>query len=321
MKRVVKLAGVGNIAIADEPVPEIGPRQVLVRNRRTLISRGSEIGRRYLNPDEVDPATMGYSAAGVIEAVGDDVSEFAAGQRVAVVAPHAEYIVGDLTRDDGSWVVAIPDAVTFEQAAFHPLATGAVTWARIAGVQPGDTVVILGQGLVGSLMLQAVRAYQPARVIAIDALPLRCELAARLGAEHAINAAEQDPVAEVKRLTGGAGAEVVIDCVGGKAGVRSFAQAQEMCKDLGRIHLISLYHGEPLALDASKIQRRLLIGGYFTAEPRAPFAAQAMREMNDGRIEVDPLITHRFPFTRAKDAFDLLYERPGEALGVLLTWD
>jgi threonine dehydrogenase-like Zn-dependent dehydrogenase len=321
MKRVVKLAGVGNIAIADEPVPEIGARQVLVRNHRTLISRGSEIGRRYLNPDEVDPATMGYSAAGVIEAVGAEVTAFAIGQRVAVVAPHAEYVVGDLTRDDGSWVMPIPDAMTFEQATFHPLATGAVTWAKIAGVQPGDTVVILGQGLVGSLMLQAVRSYQPARVIAIDALPLRCTLATRLGAEHVINAADLDPVNEVKRLTNGAGAEVVIDCVGGKAGVRSFAQAQEMCKDLGRIHLISLYHGQPLALDASKIQRRMLIGGYFTDEPRRPFAARAMAEMSDGRIAVDTLITHRFPFTHAKEAFDLLYERPGDAIGVVLTWD
>jgi L-iditol 2-dehydrogenase len=321
MKRIVKLAGVGNIAVAEEPIPEVGPRQVLVRNRRTLISRGSEIGRRYLRPEEIDPAMMGYSAAGVVEAVGADVREFTVGQRVALLAPHAEYVIGDLARDDGSWVMAMPDDMTFEQAVFHPLATGGVTWAEIAGVQPGDDVVVLGQGLVGSLVLQALREHQPGRRIAVDALPLRCRLATELGADEVINAAETDPVAEVRRLTGGGGAAVVIDCVGGKAGIASFAQAQDMCKDLGRIHLIALYHGGTLPLDASKIQRRQLVGGYFTDKPRAPFARRAMEMIASGELRVDPLITHVFPFERAKEAFDLLYERPGEAMGVLFSWD
>ena len=124
MKRVVKRDGIGNIAIEEAPQPAVGSRQVLVRNVRTLISRGSEIGRRYLDPGVVDPAIMGYSAAGVVEAVGDGVSEYAFGQRVAAVAPHAEYVAGDLTRGDGSWVTPMPDAVTFDQATFHPLADG-----------------------------------------------------------------------------------------------------------------------------------------------------------------------------------------------------
>ena len=85
MWRVAKLEGIGNIVVEEAPAPTIGPRQVLVRNHRTLISRGSEIGRRYLDPHEVDPAIMGYSAAGVVEAVGDAVGEFAVGQRVAVL--------------------------------------------------------------------------------------------------------------------------------------------------------------------------------------------------------------------------------------------
>jgi threonine dehydrogenase-like Zn-dependent dehydrogenase len=321
MRRVAKLEGIGNIVVEEAPAPTIGPRQVLVRNHRTLISRGSEIGRRYLDPHGVDPAIMGYSAAGVVEAVGDAVGEFAMGQRVAVVAPHAEYVVGDLAREDGSWVIGIPDDVSFDAATFHPLATGAVTWAKIAGVRPGDRVAILGQGLVGNLVLQAIRAYEPGLIVAIDALAMRCALASRLGANHSINAATEDPVRTVLELTDGEGADVVIHCVGGKAGVGAFAQAQEMCRPFGRIHLIGLYHGEPLPLDSSKIQRRLLIGGYYSEEPRGPFAERAMAAIRDGRIQVAPLITHHYPFTEAKEAFDLLYERLGEALGVILTWD
>ncbi|MGI8856465.1 MAG: zinc-dependent alcohol dehydrogenase [Thermomicrobiales bacterium] len=320
MRRIAKGEGVGNILIEEAAVPVAGAGQVVVRNRRTLISRGSEIGRRYLDPGALDAAIMGYSSAGVVASVGEGVTEFVIGQPVALLAPHAEYVVSDVGGDDGR-IVAIPDGVSFDQATFHPLVTGAVVWAEIAGVRAGDTVAILGQGLVGNLVLQAVRAYAPGRIIAVDALPARCAQAREMGADVVIDAATEDPVAAVLDMTGGRGADVVIDCVGGKAGVRSFMQAQEICRPLGRIHLIALYHGEPLPLDAGKIQRRLLIGGYFTDAPRAPSAARAMAAIRDGTIRVAPLITHHFPFTEAKAAFDLLYERPDTAFGVVLTWD
>jgi L-iditol 2-dehydrogenase len=320
MRRVVKREGIGNIGVEDSPIPVIGSRQVLIRNAWTLISRGSEIGMRYLTVNPLDPAIMGYSAAGTIAETADDVSHFQRGQRVAAVAPHADYAVCDIDRGDGSWVTPIAGEVDFERATFHGLVTGALMWAKIAGVNPGDTVAVLGQGLVGLLVLQALRMYQPGLMIAVDALASRCELAGRLGADVVINAGQEDPVARVMAETGGEGAHVVIDCVGGKAGLRSFAQAQEMCRPLGRIHLIALYHGEPLPLDASKIQRRLLIGGYFTEESRKPFADQAMAAIATGEIDVAPLMTHRFPAGQTKEAFDLLYHHPDQALGVLLAW-
>jgi threonine dehydrogenase-like Zn-dependent dehydrogenase len=322
MKRIGKLAGVGNIVIEEAPRPTIGPREVLIRNVRTLISRGSEIGRRYRRSEAIDPAIMGYSAAGVVVEVGAAVSELVVGQRVSAVAPHAEYVVGDLDHEDGSWVMALPATVGFEAATFLPLATGGVTWAAIAKPEPSETVVILGQGLVGSLVMQAMRAaYRPARLIVVDALPNRRVLAAELGAELVIDAAAGDPVAAVLAATDGQGAHLVVDCVGGPAGVRSFAQAQEMCRPFGRIHLIALYHEATLPLDSSKIQQRLLIGGYFTQEPRRAFAELALASIADGRLPVERLISHRFPYQQAKAAFDLLHARPGEALGVLLTWE
>jgi threonine dehydrogenase-like Zn-dependent dehydrogenase len=321
MRRIGKLEGVGNIVVEEAPAPEPRPREVLVRNARTLISRGSEIGRRYLRDEAIDPAIMGYSAAGVVTAVGAGVTEYRPGDRVCAVAPHAEYVAMDVDREDGTWVMRLPDNLSFEHATFHPLATGAVTWAGISGVGPDDTVVVLGQGLVGSLVMQALKAHQPGRLIAIDALPPRCALAERLGADIVINAADHDPVRAVRDLTNGRGAEVVVDCVGGRAGVQSFSQALDMSAVLGRIHLIALYHPTPLALDSSKIQRRLLIGGYYTRESRRRDAETAMAALTDGRLQVEPLITHRFPVEQAKAAYDLLAERPGEAFGVIFTWD
>ena len=322
MIRVAKNEGFGNVVLEEVPIPEIGPREVLVKNKVSLISRGSEILRRYMHEEAIDPAMMGYSVAGNVEQVGVEATErFQPGDRVSATAPHAEYVVQDIDAMDGSRVWSVPDDMTFEQTAFLPLCSGAVWWTNISDIRPGDTVVVLGQGLVGNLVMQAARRYLMERLITVDALERRCQLSAELGADMVINAVEEDPVEAVLRLTAGNGANIVIDCVGGRAGLTSFSQAQDMVCDGGKIHLIGLYHGEPLPLDAGKIQRKTLIGGYFTNESRAVMMTRTIEAVQAGHIRVEPLISHRFPFTQAKEAYDLLYERLSEATGVLLTWD
>jgi threonine dehydrogenase-like Zn-dependent dehydrogenase len=322
MLRVAKPAGFGNIVLEEVSIPECGPRDVLVKNQVSLISRGSEVLRRYMHEEAIDPAIMGYSVGGVVAAVGAEAAtRFSPGDRVVAVAPHAQYVLLDVDAMEGTAVWPLPDDISFAQAAFLPLVTGGVTWAQVPGIRPGDTVVVLGQGLVGNLVMQAARQHLLARLIVVDTIAARCQLAQRLGADIAINAAEQDPVALVRQLTGGRGAEVVFDCVGGKAGLTSFAKAQEMVGDGGTLHLIGLYHGAPLPLDAGKIQRKRLIGGYYNVETRPVMLARAIELVQAGRIQVDPLISHRFPFTQAKAAYDLLYDRLAEAMGVLLVWE
>jgi L-iditol 2-dehydrogenase len=319
--RVAKPEGIGNIVLEEVPVPAVGAREVLVRNKISLISRGSEILRRYMHAEAIDPAIMGYSVAGVVEAVGEEAAaRFQPGDRVIAVAPHAQFVVQDIDSMDGTRVWPLPDAIPFAQGAFLPLTCGAVWWAQIAGIQPGDTVVVLGQGLVGNLVMQAARQYLLERLIAVDVIESRCALASQLGADTVINAAEDDPVAAVKALTGGKGADVVFDCVGGRAGITSFAQALDMSAQGATIHLIGLYHGEPLPLDAGKIQGKKLIGGYYTDLSRAVMQARAITLVERGRLQLAPLISHRFPFTAAKEAYDLLYDRMAEAMGVLLVW-
>jgi threonine dehydrogenase-like Zn-dependent dehydrogenase len=211
--------------------------------------------------------------------------------------------------------------VSFEEATFLPLLTSSVAWAQTAGIQEGDTVVILGQGLVGNLMMQVSRDYNPGRIIAIDALELRCELSERLGADLVINCSKDDPVQAVRDLTGGKGADIVMECVGGDAGVKSFEQAQDMVRARGTIHLISLYQGSPLPLYSSKIMNKQLLAGILISEPRSQLAQRAIRHIQDGRVCVKEMITHRFPLTEAKKAFDLLYEHPEEALGVIFDYE
>lgn len=321
MKRLAKREGFGNVVIEEADVPPIGPREILVRVRRSLISRGSEIGGRYRKEGPVDPQRMGYSDAGVVVAVGNEIDNVAVGDRVMVVAPHAEYVVGKADWLEGAGYAKIPDAMSFDHATFLPLATSAVGWARSAHIRPGDTVAILGQGLVGALCLQTVREMRPAKVIALDALEMRCDLAKKLGADLVINVSREDPVKAVRYATSGRGADVVMDCVGGPAGVKSFEQAQDMVKADGVIHIVGLYQEAPLPLDAAKAQGKLILGGIRCPEKRSELLQAAIAMMMDGRIHVEEMITHRFSLNEAPHAFKLLHDRLAEAIGVIIEYD
>ncbi len=321
MQRVAKLDGIGNIVIEDVPMPEIGPREVLIEVHCSLISRGSELGGRYLSEGAVDASRMGYAAAGLIARVGDQVTEMQVGDRVAALKPHAEYVTADL--DDPHLlpaVVKLPDDIPLELGTFWPFGTSGWAWTLAGDIQPGDTVAVVGQGLVGSTMMQIVREQGPDKVIAIDALPLRCELAAQLGADEVINAAETDPVQAVRDLTRGRGANVVFEAVGGKWAISAFPQVQDMVARLGNIVLIGLYQGEPLPLDAAKAQSHRIIGGWCFPVDRPTCSDKALELLSRGVIRGGQMITHRLPFTEAPAAFDLLNDRPSETLGVLLEW-
>jgi len=310
----------GNIQLEDTPIPEINSCQVLVRTSKTLISRGSELFRRYILEEAVAPSIMGYSLTGTIEQVGSEVTEYRAGQRVMVVAPHAQYAVGEVDSSVKGNVVPLTENVSFEEGTFLPLARSATAWVDSSGVKAGDQVVVLGQGVVGSLIMQLLRGCQPEQIITVDTLPLRCQLSQKLGADEVINASEVDPVEAVKQLTKGRGADLVIDCVGGYAGVKSFEQAQDMVAQRGTIQLIALYQQQPLPLHASKIMQKRLVAGILTDESPVQIAQRALSSIEQGMIQIQPMITHLFPYTEAKEAFDLLWHTPEKTLGVLLDW-
>ena len=328
MWRVGKHEGVGNVVLERVPLPGVADDQALVRTRVSLISRGSELWNRYVKQQAVDPAIMGYSTTGVVERVGErvggTVGSIRVGDRVTSVAPHAEYSLATVSPDRGSGrITPLHDLVDFEAGTFHPLATSANGWTQSAGITADDRVVILGLGIVGNLVMQYARRYRPALLIGVDMLEIRRRIAREsMGPGVVIvDASLGDPVAQVRACTGGAGATIVIDCVGGRAGIASFAQAQEMLAPGGLLQLIGLYHGDPLPLDASKMMGKRLIGGYPPSTRRDVIAAQAMHALASGEVTVHPLITHRFPGHEAKKAFDLLYDHPDQAMGVLMRWD
>ena len=320
MWRVGKHEGLGNIVMEQVPIPDPGPKEVLVRVHRSLISRGSELWRRYVMPGPVDPRSMGYSTAGVVEKVGTDVTWFAPGDRVSCTAPHAEYAIGEASAAAKRRLVHLPDDVPFVDGTFQPLVTSSIGWTAAAGIQPQHTVVILGLGLVGNLVMQAATRFMSGQLCGIDMLPIRRRLAEERNMGTIIDGAARDPVESVLELTDGKGADIVIDCVGGRAGVKSFEQAQDMLVLGGLLQIIGLYHDGPLPLDASKMQRKRLIGGYLAETDVDAMARAAMEALSSGLVQSAPLVTHHFPGSQAKEAFDLLYEHPEDAMGVILEW-
>ena len=186
MLRLAKPEGKYNLILEEVPIPEPGPGEIRIKSVRSLISRGSEMGARYTREHAVAPEAMGYSLAGVVDQVGPGIDHLAEGDRVVSLSPHAQYVIAPAQPGgpgDQMRIVALPDAVDFDRAPYYPLVGGAVAWVDIEEIGRDDNVVVLGQGLVGSLVLQVALHNGQGRLLAVDALENRCRLAAELGAE------------------------------------------------------------------------------------------------------------------------------------------
>ena len=247
---------------------------------------------------------------------------FAAGDRVVATAPHAEYSLRSLAADARTdRLHRLHPELSFEQGTFHPLASSGAGWAQALQITADDRVAVLGQGLVGNLVMQFARRFRPAQLIVVDTLELRCRIAAEVGAPEVVHAGEEDPVEAVRRLTGGEGASIVVDCVGGPPGIASFEQAQKMLAPGGLIQVNAKYQNAPLPLDVDNFQGKRVLVSYPPSADRAAMASTAMAAMAAGEVQVQPLVTHRLPGKELKAGYDLLYEHPEQALGVLFSWE
>ncbi|MCL4543800.1 MAG: alcohol dehydrogenase catalytic domain-containing protein [Chloroflexi bacterium] len=210
-----------------------------------------------------------------------------------------------------SRVHAIDPRLSAEQAAYiEPLAC-AVHAVERGHIQPGDTVVLAGTGNIGLCMLQVARLYNPKMLIAVDIKNYRLDLARELGADVALNPAEVDAVAGVKRLTGGYGADVYIECAGHPAAAQ---QGLDMLRRLGTFVAFSVLN-EPVTINWTLVgdQKELTIHGSHLGPYCYP---KAIEYIATGKVNVDRLITASYPL----GAFDAAMEtaRGGSNLKTIL---
>lgn len=192
-------------------------------------------------------------------------------------------------------LVSVPDGLSdYEVAALQP-AADCVAGVESGRIEPGDVVAVLGQGTMGLHSLQLARHALAERVIAVDIRPQPLALAAELGADACVDASTNDPVQAVAELTGGRGADVVIECSGGPqeqglAGSASIEQAFRMARDSGRVVVNSLIPGVvPLEINEWRIRSVSLV---FPALGTPRHLRLAANMALQGRLKIDPLISH-----------------------------
>jgi L-iditol 2-dehydrogenase len=331
------------LEIASLDRPAIGPAEVLVGVRACGICGSDVHGYDGSSGRRIPPLVMGHEAAGVIVEIGPEVDRAHVGQRVTFDstvscgrcdACRSGYLnlcaarrvlgvsCGDY-RQHGAFaeLVAVPQHILhplppdlpFEHAALiEPVSVALHAVGRLQR-RAGDAAVVVGSGMIGLLVVQALRAAGCDKVIAIDIDASRLQLARELGATFTIDASTTDPVAAVLDQTAGRGADVAVEVVGSAS---ALATAIGCVRSGGQVGLVgNLAREVPFPLQ-SVVTREITLLGSCASAGEYP---RAIELVADGTIRVAPLISAIAPLDEGPEWFERLYAREPGLLKVVLT--
>ncbi|MFO7899517.1 MAG: bi-domain-containing oxidoreductase [Planctomycetota bacterium] len=282
-----------------------------------------------------EPLPLGYCNAGVVVEAGDDPrtrARFQPGDRVVSNGPHAE-----LVSVPRNLCATIPDGVSDDEAAFAVLASIGLQGIRLAAPTLGERVVVVGLGLIGLVTVQLLRA-AGCRVLGVEPNPARLRLAETFGAETVRAGAEADPVIAANAWTEGRGVDAVLITASARTN-EIVHQAAQMCRKRGRIVLVGVVGLDLRRSDFYEKELSFQVscsygpGRYDAAYEQGgqdyPYGFVRWTEQRNfeavldmmaaGRLDVTPLISHRFPLAAAADAYAAVQSDPA-ALGVLLEY-
>ncbi len=343
MKAAV-LHAIGDLRYEDVPSPDISQGEVLVKVRASGVC-GSDVPRVMTKGAYSFPLIPGHEFAGEVAQISDDTqacgsklphSILKQGDRVAVfplipcrrcaycqIGEYAQCDDYDYlgSRRDGGFaeyvaapadnLIPIPDNVDFDCAAMTEPASVALHALRRTGVDAGDSVAILGAGPIGIILAQWATICGAGRVFIADIVDEKLNVAREYGFS-CINAAQEDTVQRIVAETEGRGADICVEAAG--TGV-TFEQSLRAVRKLGKVILMGNVSGDVVIPErtASAILRgQLTIYGTwnssFTPVPKNEWHA-VLQFMNSGKLNLKPLITHRFALEQAREAFDMMYER------------
>lgn len=283
--------------IESRDTPEPGEGEVRIRVRGCGVC-GSDMGPWKGLPGldyPLQPGAPGHEVFGTVESVGPGVQGLAAGQPVTALAyrAYAEY---DLARAES--IIPLPEALADRPVLGEPMAC-AVNVMRRSGVQEGDTVVLLGTGFLGTLLLQLLGRHKPGRVIAVSRRRMDPALAERLGVE-VLTYEDQVP----------GGADVVIEATGKQ---RPLDLATNLVRVRGRLIVAGYHQDGPRTVNMQLWNWNGI--DVINAHERDPAVyrsgmEEGVRLLAAGDLDLEPLITHTFPLAEINQAFRMTEERP-----------
>jgi 2-desacetyl-2-hydroxyethyl bacteriochlorophyllide A dehydrogenase len=277
---------------------------------------------------ELYPVRLGYEWVGRVGAVGADVRGVEVGARVHLTLPHRDTHTVRIADDrSASWRV-LPDEVEPEQAALLQSATIALQAVHDARIEVGDRVAIFGLGAFGLLAVQLARLSGAGWIAAVDPIERRRELARSFGADCTFDPISEDVGREVTLAAGRGGPDVAIEFSGQYAALHEALRCVALA---GTVVAAGFYvgGGSDLRLGEEFHHNRLTLVGSMSGwgapqrEPgwdRRRLRATALDLIARGRLDVAALVTHRIPFERAAEAYELIDRRPEETLRVVLTY-
>ena len=338
----------GRIVLEDKPIPQVGPRDALLRVTTTTIC-GTDV---HILKGEYPVARgliVGHEPVGVIEELGSAVSGYAVGQRVVAgaITPcgqchaclggnqsqcggkamggwrlgntidgcQAEYV---LIPDAAANLSPIPAGLTDEQVLMCPdiMSTG-FAGAERGGVRIGDSVAIFAQGPIGLCATVGARLCGATSVFTVDGLNERLTVSRTLGADQAINFKEQDPVTAILDATDGRGVDVAVEALGTQPTLESCLR---VLRPGGVLSSLGVYSGK-LTLPPDAFAAGL--GDHTLVTTLCPGGKERMRRLmnvvESGRADLRPLVTHRFTLDQIEDAYDLFANQRDGVLKVAIT--
>jgi 2-desacetyl-2-hydroxyethyl bacteriochlorophyllide A dehydrogenase len=299
--------------------------ELLIRTLYTLISPGTEIAYLMSLPNipQVFPQYPGYSNIGVVEKIGKDVTNFKEGEIVASASKHASYV-----KSSAQLTFKVPEGLSPKEASFFRLGAIVLQGIRKSRVELGESAIVLGLGLIGQIAAQLLKLSGALPVVAVDLVNNRLSTAKALGADYTFNPSKVDVEEEVKKVTEGKGANIVIEATGSPEAVNL---AFKLASRKGRIVLLGSTRGVS-TVNFYEIHRKglIIIGAHNSVRPLYESYKNYWTEEDDvkaifklmvkGLLRCKELISRVVKFSEAPKAYELLLEKKDEVLGILLEW-
>jgi len=366
MRQIIQSLKTGSIEIFDTPVPKVLPGSLLIKTSKTLISPGTErmlikfgkaglAKKAYQQPEKLkmildkistdglkptfdkvfskldQPISLGYCNVGVVHEIGSGVTNFSKGNRVISNGKHAEVVNVPI-----NLCAKIPEVVSDESASFTVLGAVALQGIRLVKPTLGETIVVIGLGLVGLMSIQILKA-NGCRVLGLDFDKNKLALAKQFGVE-VVDLNKEDPLVVANIFSRRRGVDAVI-ITATSSSDEPIHQAAQMCRKRGRIVLVGVTGLKLSREDFFKKELTFQVSASYGPGRYDPNYEEKSQDypigfvrwtvqrnfeaildmMANGTLDVKPLISHRFDISHAEKAYELFSDTK-PSLGILITY-